>query len=93
MSDLKRIPHLPLRLVGLESIPAIPFQLVETLETLVRLGLREDQTQQAKQGFSNVYRIGGYENTGYAYLFGGGKTDTADARAKLAAMLQCMCLR
>lgn len=88
MSDLKRIPHLPLRLVGLESIPAIPFQLVETLETLVRLGLREDQTQQAKQGFSNVYRIGGYENTGYAYLFGGGKTDTADARAKLAAKLQ-----
>jgi hypothetical protein len=88
MSELKHIPHLPLRLLGLENIPAIPFQLVETLETLVRLGKREDQTQQAKQGFSNVYQIGGYDNTGYAYLFGTGDTGTADARAALTAKLQ-----
>lgn len=88
MSDVKHIPHLPLRLLGLENVPAVPFDLVDTIETLARLGLREEQARQAKQGFSNVYRIGGYENTGYAYLFGAGPIGTADERAQLAAKLQ-----
>lgn len=88
MSEVKHIPHLPLRLLGLENVPAVPFQLLETLETLGRLGLREVQTQQAKQGFSNVYRIGGFENTGYAYLFGSGATDTEAERGALRAKLQ-----
>lgn len=88
MSDVKHIPHLPLRLLGLENVPAIPFELVDTIETLARLGLREEQTKQGKQGFSNVYRIAGYDNTGYAYLFGTGPVGTADERSRLAAKLQ-----
>lgn len=88
MADVKNIPHLPLRLFGFENVPAIPFDLGDTLETLVRLGLREEQGKQAKQGFTNTYRIGTFDNTGNTYLFGGGETEMAEARNELTTKLK-----
>ena len=87
VKDIKRLP-LSIAGFGLTNIPAIPIDLRETLATLVRLGLREEQTKQATQGFTNVYKIGDFENTGYTYLFGTGEKGTTSVRNQLMAKLE-----
>lgn len=75
------VHHLPLRLFGLEDIPAVPIQLEEMADTLVKLGIRSRQTRQAKQGLTNTYTLGGVTATGYEFVFGraAGIDDLADA--------------
>jgi hypothetical protein len=39
-------------------------------DTLLKLGLREEQTKQARQGLTNTYTIGNITATGYEFVFG-----------------------
>jgi hypothetical protein len=48
----------------------VPIQLEEMADTLLKLGLRAEQTKQAKQGLTNSYTIGGVTATGYEFVFG-----------------------
>src|SRR5215467_3788756 len=55
------VHRLPLWLVGLgnlTNLPAIPFRLSEFPGTVVRLGLRAVQSEQAKEGLSSEFTIG-----------------------------------
>jgi hypothetical protein len=67
---LKNVHHIPLRLLGLADIPAVPIQLEAMADTLLKLGIRAEQTKQAKQGLTNTYTIGGVTATGYEFAFG-----------------------
>lgn len=46
---------LPLRLFGLKTSPAVPFDIAGTADTLLRLDIRGHETQQALQGLTNEY--------------------------------------
>ena len=50
---------LPLRLFGLKDIPAVPFDIGGSIETLLRLDIRGHETQQALQGLTNEYTLDG----------------------------------
>jgi hypothetical protein len=67
------VHRLPLFLVGLGNlthIPAVPFILAELPGTAVRLGLRSKQTEQAKEGLSTEFTIGGRTTDGYTFMYG-----------------------
>lgn len=66
------ISHLPLQDLGLKNIPAVPYVLTfkEPLATLLLLGLRELETTDAKNGLWNTFSIGGFNATGYQFLYG-----------------------
>lgn len=70
MSARRHIDHLPLRVLGFKDIPAIPVELDQVPGTLLRLGLRAEQTKQSTQGLSNVYTLGGVTAPAYPFLFG-----------------------
>ena len=70
MLIIKNVHHLPLWLLGLKDIPAVPIQLEAMADTLLKLGIRTEQTMQAKQGLTNTYTIGGVTATGYEFVFG-----------------------
>jgi Lipoxygenase len=70
MLIIKNVHHLPLWLLGLKDIPAFPIQLEAMADTLLKLGIRTEQTKQAKQGLTNTYTIGGVTATGYEFVFG-----------------------
>jgi len=85
------IPKLPLRDLGYENIPAVPFQLGQIPGTLVRLGLRAYATTQAKWGMDHFYTIGAYTANGYTFQYGVGQNAEAEAenaRQKLRADLE-----
>ncbi|HEV7671180.1 MAG TPA: lipoxygenase family protein [Thermoanaerobaculia bacterium] len=62
--------QLPLRLLGLKHIPAIPVTLDGLLGSLVRLGIRAEEVKQAAHGLNNVYTIGGTTLPAFPLLFG-----------------------
>jgi hypothetical protein len=67
------VHRLPLVLVGLGNlthIPAVPFRLSELPGTVVGLGLRSKQTEQAKEGLSTEFTIGGRTTDGYTFMYG-----------------------
>ena len=64
------VPHLGFLHLFFKHVPAIPYQIKEMLETAVRLLNREEQTQQAKQGLTHTFTIGGYTATGYQFMYG-----------------------
>ncbi len=67
------VHRLPLFLIGLgnlTNLPAIPFRLSELPGTALRLGLRAVQTEQAKEGLSTEFTIGGRTTDGYTFLYG-----------------------
>lgn len=71
------IDHLPLRILGLKDIPAVPVDVAQIPGTLVRLGIRAEETKQATQGLSNVYTIAGVTAPAYPFLFGESSPSTA----------------
>jgi hypothetical protein len=73
------LPQLPLRELGLEYIPAVPVDIVGMLDTLVKLGVRVKQREQALQGLSKTFTIGGSTARAHDFLFGGEATDTQQA--------------
>jgi hypothetical protein len=58
--------HLPLRKLGFEYVPAVPVDIPGMADTLVRLGIKTKQYEQALQGLSRTYKIRG--TTARAYL-------------------------
>ena len=80
---------LPLRLFGLKNLPAVPVDVVGTAETLVRLDLRAKEIEQALQGLTQEYTIGGRTARAYSFLFGGRAADeeARQARGRLRSAL------
>lgn len=68
-SEIK-IPQLPLREHGLTNVPAVPLDFVGMIDTLVKLGGKVKQREQALQGLSKTMTIGGSTAPAYAFLFG-----------------------
>lgn len=64
-----RVHHLNLRAKGLTEMPAVPFILTETLATIVKLGLRNEEMLMAKSGLSNLYSFDGHEQTAYRLMY------------------------
>jgi len=66
MSD--QIGNLPLKDIGLNNVPAVPYLL--TFITVLRLGLRALEHGSAKDGLSVTYTIGGRTATAFEFLYG-----------------------
>ena len=47
-----KLPQLQLRELGLGNVPAVPVDLAALLDTLIKLGVREKQCEQAYQSLS-----------------------------------------
>jgi Lipoxygenase len=74
-------PQLPLRERGLKYMPAVPVDIGGMADTLSKLGVRVKQREQALQGLSKTFTIGGSTARAYNFLFGG---EAADAKAAAA---------
>ncbi len=74
----RTIHKLPLRLFGLKDAPAVPFEIEGLAGTLIKLGIRAEQTKQATYGLSNVFTIQGTTAPAYAFLFGGPKSGVGE---------------
>ena len=72
--------RLPLRELGFEHVPAVPVDINGMLDTVVKLGVKEKVYEQALQGLSRTYTIGGATARAYDFLFG-----ERDADAKRAS--------
>jgi hypothetical protein len=59
MTGKHTLHHLPLRKLGFENAPAVPVDLPGMADTLVRLGIKVKQYQQALQGLGRTYTIRG----------------------------------
>ena len=79
-SEIK-IPQLPLREHGLTNVPAVPLDFVGMIDTLMKLGGKVKQREQALQGLSKTITIGGSTAPAYAFLFGREAADTKAAAA------------
>lgn len=81
--------RLPLHLLGLHDIPAVPFSIPQTLEATVKLLLRSKQTEQALNGLQNVYTIEGQTANGRAFLYGlGQQKEDEDAKESVKKELK-----
>ena len=80
LSEIK-IPQLPLRAHGLTNVPAIPLDVVGMIDTLLKLGGKVKQREQALQGLTKTITIGGSTAPAYTFLFG---REAADAKATSA---------
>src|SRR5262245_13320231 len=65
-----RLPKLNLRDHGLENVLAIPVDLVGMVDTLVKLGRKVREREQALQGLSKTFTIGGSTARAHAFLYG-----------------------
>jgi hypothetical protein len=83
--DLPRqIPHAFLTLLGAGNCPGVPLcTIAELLDTLVRLGIREVEVEQAKKGLTNSYTIGDTTAKAIQFLFGSALKSGAFANLKL----------
>src|SRR5262249_13812067 len=73
---------LPLSELGLKYIPAVPVDIGGMIDTLVKLGIRAKQREQALQGLTKTFTIGGSTARAYAFLFGGEAADAKPAAAR-----------
>ena len=76
-----KIPQLPLGEHGLTNVPAVPLDIVGMLDTLFKLGGKVKQREQALQGLSKTFTIGGSTAPAYAFLYGRESADTKAATA------------
>ena len=77
-----------LPIVSFKNIPVVPVDVGDALEALAKLGKREIETTQAKQGLTTLYTIEDTTTTGYNFLYGKKlTTEDADARDDLAEAL------
>jgi len=69
IKEVAKIHHLPLREKGLTAMPAVPFILSQTVETIVKLGLRGEEFKMAKAGLSTEYTIQGETQSAYTFMY------------------------
>ena len=74
-------PQLPLRTLGFKNVPAVPVGIPGMVDTLLKLGVRTKQYEQALQGLSKTFTIGGSTAPAYTFLFGREAADTKAAAA------------
>ena len=77
--------QLPLRELGLKYIPAIPVDVHGMADTVSRLAIRVKQREQALQGLSKMFTIGGSTARAYNFLYGSGEADKKAAAARTAS--------
>jgi len=77
-----RVPLFLIRLGNLTNLPAVPFHIGELLRTGLMLALRGKQTEQAKNGLSVPFTIGGRTAEAYVFMYGT-PTDTSYTRLSL----------
>jgi hypothetical protein len=73
-----KLPQLHLRELGLKHVPALPLDLGALPDTLIKLGIREKQCEQAYQSLSRTLTIAGRTDRAHAFL-------SADKRPRRAA--------
>jgi hypothetical protein len=70
------------------NLPAVPVDVAGIAETLVKLQIRSAQTQQAKQGLTKRFTIGGASRPAYEFLFaattGAEQSEASQALADMA---------
>ena len=81
-SEQYTLPHLHVRELGLQNIPAVPVDIAGMLDTLLKLGIRAKQREQAYQALTKPFTIGGTTARAYAFLFGAGSADAQPAAAR-----------
>jgi Lipoxygenase len=81
-SEQYKLPHLRLRELGLHNVPAVPVDVGGMLDTLLKLGLRAKQREQAYQALTKTFTIGGTTARAYTFLFGAQSTDAQPAAAR-----------
>jgi hypothetical protein len=77
--------QLPLRELGLKYIPAIPVDVHGMADTVSKLAIRVKQREQALQGLSKMFTIGGSTARAYNFLYGSGAADEKAAAARAAS--------
>jgi hypothetical protein len=84
------VQRLPLRELGFEHAPAVPVDIHAMLDTVVKLGVKNKVYEQALQGLSKTYTIGGSTARAYNFFFGdeGADAQRAAARERLHGLLQ-----
>lgn len=75
-----KLPQLPTRELGLRNVPAFPIDTAGMLDTLFRLSIRFKQREQALQGLSKTYTIGGRTARAREFLFGHEALDAKEAQ-------------
>src|SRR5262245_44564086 len=78
--------QLPLRELGLKNMPAIPVDVHGMADTVSRLAMRVKQREQALQGLSKIFTIGGSTARAYNFLYGSGGADKKAAAARTASL-------
>jgi len=77
---------LPLRLLGLKNLPAVPVDIKGMIETLAKLDIRSKEALQATQSLTKIFTIGEDTAPAHAFLYGGepigGKATQARERMK-----------
>src|SRR5262249_37702966 len=76
---------LPLRELGLKHIPAIPVDVPGMADTVSKLAIRVKQREQALEGLSKVFTIGGTTARAYNFLYGSGAADKKAEAARAAS--------
>ncbi|GGG05183.1 hypothetical protein GCM10011344_01950 [Dokdonia pacifica] len=69
VKEIEKVHHLPIREKGLTAMPAVPFIISETIESIINLGLRGEQFKMAKAGLSNDYTIQGVTQSAYTFMY------------------------
>jgi hypothetical protein len=82
MAGKHALPHLPLRKLGFEHAPAVPVDLPGMPDTLVRLGIKVKQYEQALQSLARTYTIRGTTARAYTFLYGDESPDAKRARGR-----------
>ena len=84
-----KLPRLHLHELGLKHVPAVPVDIAAMLDTLVKLGIREKQGEQAYESLSRTYTIAGRTDRARLSVFGAqaAGANRAAARASLQAFL------
>jgi hypothetical protein len=81
-SEQYKLPNLRLRELGLDNVPGVPVDLAGMLDTLLKLGIRAKQREQAYQALTKTFTIGGTTARAYAFLFGAQSADAQPAAAR-----------
>jgi len=89
LSEIK-ITQLPLRAHGLANAPAVPLDTLGMIDTLLKLATKLKQREQALQGLSKKFTIGGTTAPAYEFLFGREAVgaDAAKALERLRTLLE-----
>lgn len=95
VKDIEKVHHLPIREKGFKDMPAVPFIISETIDTVVKLGLRTQECKMAKAGLNRKYtlydatREQKYSQNAYTFMYDNAPIDnTKEEREGLLERLK-----